>query len=90
MYNPRASAYRQISASSNVCPFPASITSVFCSSSTSGTCTVFDDRGTGTAIRMVDTFPLVAGQTYLLDFIGAAGINVVIGGAASITVGYQQ
>lgn len=89
MINPRASAYRQIAASANVYPLPASITNIFCSSSAAATCTVYDDKASGTAIKIVDTFTLTAGQNYPMDFIAAAGINVVISGGASITVGYQ-
>lgn len=89
MLNPKSSQYKQIAASANVSPVPASITGIFCSSSTSGTATVYDSNGTSTATKIVDTFNLVAGTNYDLGFIAAQGLYVVISGTASVTVGYQ-
>lgn len=89
MLNPQASLYKQLAASANVSPVPASITGLFCSSSSSGTATVYDSNATGTATKIVDTFLLVAGTYHPLGFIAAAGLYVVLGGTASVTVGYQ-
>lgn len=81
------SSPKQVSASGNVAPRGCSIAGVFCSSSTAGTLTVYDDATTGTATKIVDTFTLVAGTWYPLPFAVVNGVNLVIGGAASITIG---
>lgn len=89
MPNPVVESFQpsQISASANVCGVPAMIGGVFCSSSTAGTCTIYDDIATGTTTKIVDTFSLVAGTFYPLPFFAKNGVNVVIGGTAAITVG---
>lgn len=81
------SAPKQISTSGNIAPRACSIAGVFCSSSTSGTLTIYDDASTGTTTKVVDTFSLTAGTWYPLPFSVASGVNVVIGGTASVTVG---
>lgn len=78
---------RQVSASGNVAPRPCSIAGVFCSSSTSGTLTIYDDASTGTTTKIVDTFSLTGGTWYPLPFTVSNGVNLVVGGAASVTVG---
>lgn len=83
-----AGAPKQITASANVSPRAATLTSIFCSASTSGTCTVYDDPATGTSTKIVDTFNLTAGQTYVFNFSASTGLYVMIAGtSASITVG---
>ena len=89
MINPKSSQYKQLAASVNVSAVPAAITNIFCSSSSSGTATVYDSNATGTSTKIVDTFNLVAGTNYDLGFIAAQGLYVVISGTASVTVGYQ-
>jgi len=78
--------YKQISASANCSPRGSNLIGVFCSSSTSGTLTVYDDAATGTSTKAVDTFNLVAGTWYPMPVSTANGIYVVIGATASITV----
>lgn len=85
-----AYGYKQMSASANVSTGPSTLGGIFCSTSTAGTVTVYDDASTGTATKMVDTFSLVPGQYFPLPFGASAGLNVVIGGTASITVGFVR
>lgn len=78
---------RQIIASANVAPRACSIAGIFCSSSTSGTVTIYDDPATGTTTKIVDTFTVAAGTWYPLPFSVSNGVNLVIGGTASVTIG---
>lgn len=77
----------QMTASANIAKGPGGVSTIFCSSSTSGTVTLYDDQGTGTTKKIVDTFNVSAGTSYPLGFGFGQGLNVVIGGTASITVG---
>ena len=81
---------KNISVTSNVCAADGIMAGVFCSSSSSGTLAIYDDAATGTTTKIVDTFNLVAGTWYPLPFAVANGIYCVIGGTASITVGYVR
>lgn len=81
-------SYKQITATANIQSFPSNILGVFCSASTSGTCTIYDDAGTGTTTLVVASFPLVAGQYYNLPFGLSKGLYVVLGGTASVTVAF--
>jgi hypothetical protein len=78
---------RQISATANIAPRSCSIAGVFCSSSSSGAVTIYDDAATGTTTKVVDTFSVTAGTWYPLPFTVSSGVYVVIGGTASVTVG---
>lgn len=78
--------YKQISATANVSALPANLLGVFCSSSTAGTLTVYDDAATGTSTKAVDTVSLTAGTWYPLPIGMSKGIYVVLGGTASVTV----
>jgi hypothetical protein len=82
--------YKQLSASANVSAAPAVLGGIFCSASTSGTVTVYDDAATGTTTKIVDTFSLTAGTFYRLPFGAGTGLYIVIGGTASITVGFNK
>jgi len=82
--------YKQVSASGNICNADGALYGIFCSSSTAGTATIYDDAATGTTTKIVDTFNLTAGTWYPLPFAVANGINLVIGGTASVTVGYLR
>lgn len=63
---------------------------IFCSASSSGTATVYDNTA-ASGSPVVASFPLVAGQYYQLPFKFAVGIFVAIGGtSASITVGVEE
>lgn len=81
---------KQMSASANVCNTSACLGGVFCSSSTSGTLTLYDSATTTTTTKIVDTFSLTAGTFYPLPFGFGSGIYAVVGGTASITVGYTR
>ena len=83
-----SAGYAQIAASGNVWKGPAGLVGIFVSSATSGTITVYDDPGTGATTKIVDTFTVAAGTYYKLPFRALNGLNVVIGGTASITVSY--
>lgn len=79
---------RQISASGNLRSTSGGLLGVFVSSiGGTPTITVYDDAGTGTVSKLVDTFTPVAGTWYPLPFAFANGLNVVIGGTVSATVG---
>lgn len=81
---------KQISATANICSGDGILAGVFCSSSSAGTLTIYDDAATGTGTKIVDTFSLTAGQWYPLPFAVASGIYCVVGGTASITIGYVR
>lgn len=58
---------------------------IFCSSSTSGTVTIYDNTTTsGTAI--VATFTVAAGTFYRLPAAFATGCRIVVANTASVTV----
>jgi hypothetical protein len=82
-------AGKQISASANVCPAPGALAGIFCSSG-SATVTIYDDAGSGTSTKLVDTFTPSPGTFTPLPFEFKNGLNVVISGAGSYTVGFRQ
>lgn len=57
-----------------------------CTSSTSGTLSLYDDAATGTSTPIIVGLPLVAGQWYPLPFCFSNGINAVVGGTATGTL----
>ena len=59
--------------------------SVFCSSSSSGTCTVYDNTSAASPV-VVAQFTLVAGTNYPLDLVFNTGLYVALGGTAAVTV----
>lgn len=89
--NPHAPAYtyQQISASGNVCANDGILGGIFVSAaSATPTITIYDDSANGTATKIVDTFTPVAGEWYPLPFAFSKGLNVVVDGTVSATVGY--
>lgn len=79
---------RQISASGNLRTTSGGMLGIFVSAASgTPTITVYDDASTGTATKLVDTFTPVAGTWYPLPFAFASGLNVVLGGTVSATVG---
>jgi hypothetical protein len=81
--------YKQISASGNVCAVDGVLAGIFISAaSNTPTITVYDDAATGTTTKIVDTFTPVAGTWYPLPFAFSKGLNVVVGGTVSATVGF--
>lgn len=87
--NPAAPAYsyKQIVASGNVCNNDGILGGIFVSSTTSGTVTIYDDPATGTATKIVDTVTLAVGWNPM-PFAFSKGLNIVVGGTLSATVGY--
>lgn len=77
--------FKQLSATTNICAAPVNLLGVFCSSSTVGTLTVYDDAATGTTTKAVDTFTMVAGTWYPIPISTSKGLYFVIGGTTSIT-----
>lgn len=78
----------QITVSANVKVGQGGMLGIFVSSaSATPTITVYDDAATGTSTKLVDTFTPVAGTWYPLPFACANGLNVVLGGTISCTVG---
>lgn len=80
---------RQISASANVLSAPGALAGIFCSSG-SATVTIYDDAGTGTSRKIVDTFTPAVGAFVPLPFALERGCYVVMSGTGSITVGVVQ
>ena len=81
--------YAQVAASGNVWKGPTALLGIFVSAATTTpTITVYDDAATGTTTKIVDTFTPVAGTFYRLPFRALKGLNVVISGTVSCTVGY--
>lgn len=84
-----SAGYAQIAASGNVYKGSAALLGIFVSSASSGTITVYDDPATGTTKTMVATFTVAAGTYYKLPFRAQQGLNIVLGGTVSCTVGYE-
>lgn len=85
-----SAGYAVVSASGNVCPKSCALLGIFvAAASATPTITIYDDAGTGTSVPMVTVFTPVAGTYYKLPFRALNGINVVVGGTVSCTVGYQ-
>ena len=84
-----SAGYAQITASGNVWPKSVALLGIFVSSATAGTITVYDDAGTGTAVKIVDTFTVAPATYYKLPFRTLNGLNVVLGGTVSCTVGFK-
>lgn len=77
---------KAVSASGNVKAVPGGLLGILCSASTSGTVALYDDAATGTTVPIAAAFPVVAGTFYPLPICFANGLNVVLGGTASITL----
>lgn len=88
-HNTAGFTYKQIAASGNVCAIDGIMGGIFVSAASSTpTITVYDDPATGTGTKIVDTFTPVAGTWYPMPFAFSKGLNVVISGTVSATVGY--
>jgi hypothetical protein len=85
--NLNAGGYKQIAATANVSPIPATLLGIFVSAATTTpTITVYDDAGTGTTTKMVDTFTPTAGTWYQIPASASKGIYMVFSGTVSATV----
>lgn len=86
----QSAGYKQLAASANVWPKEAALHGIFVSAaSATPTITVYDDSGTGTTTKIVDTFTPVAAAFYPLPFRALNGLYVVISGTVSCTVAFQ-
>jgi len=84
-------SYKQVSASGNVLNVGGTLGGIFVSAaSATPTITVYDDAATGTTTKLVDTFTPQAGTFYPMPFAVSKGLNVVISGTVSATVGYKS
>lgn len=79
--------YSAISSTTTVRTGAGALGGIFCSSSSSGTCTIYDGTSTGGTV-IAAVFDLEAGKTYPFPIAVGAGIHIVIGGTAAITVLY--
>jgi hypothetical protein len=87
-HNTQGFSYKQITASGNVCAIDGILGGIFVSAaSATPTITVYDDPATGTGTKIVDTFTPTVGWNPM-PFAFAKGLNVVIGGTISATVGF--
>jgi hypothetical protein len=77
---------KAISATANVKSSQGAMLGIFCSSSTSGTITLYDDAATGTSTAIAASFNVTAGTYYSLPVAFANGLYVVVGGTAAVTV----
>ena len=77
---------KAISATANVKSSQGAMLGIFCSSSTSGTITLYDDASTGTTVPIAAVFNVTAGTYYSLPVAFGNGLYVVIGGTAAVTV----
>ena len=84
-----AFTYKLLTATANICSGDGVLGGVWCSSGTA-TVTIYDDSGTGTTTKMVDTFTPTAATYSPLPFGFANGCYVVISGTGSITVAYKK
>ena len=86
--NLNVGGYKYITASGNVSNHSAAIIGIFVSSATTGTLTIYDDAGVGTATLAVATFTVAPSTFYSLPISLGNGINIVIGGTVSATVSF--
>ncbi|AQG98647.1 hypothetical protein A9R05_07470 [Burkholderia sp. KK1] len=76
----------QFTASKNVNAIPGqTLIGIVCSSSTSGTVTIYDSAKTDTTTKLVDTVTLTAGQFLPLYLAASTGHYIVVGGTLSAT-----
>ena len=82
--------YTVVSASGNISPKSVAMVGIFVSGATgTPTITIYDDAATGTTVPLVTTFTPAPATYYKLPFRALHGINIVIGGTVSCTVGLQ-
>jgi hypothetical protein len=82
---------KQVSASGNICERNGRLGGIFVSAaSATPTITIYDDSATGTAKTLVAVFTPTPGTYYKLPFRFTKGLNIVIGGTVSCTVGFER
>jgi hypothetical protein len=86
-HNTQGFSYKQITASGNICGIDGILGGIYCSSTTAGTVTIYDDPATGTATKLLDTTTLEVGWNPM-PFAFSKGLNIVVGGTLSATVGF--
>lgn len=81
--------YKAASASGNISANPCNLNGVFISSATGATLAIFDDSGTGTSQTVVSAFTPASIGYYPMPFVCNRGINAVITGTLTFTVGFN-
>ena len=79
-------SYKNITATANLSPIPATVIGVLCSSTTGGTLILYDSATTTTTDPVTGTITLTAGQFYQIPASTESGIYAVIANTANITV----
>lgn len=80
--------YKNITATGNVSPVPATIIGVLCATTTGGTFIVYDSATTGTGTPITGTITPAAGSFTPIYADATAGLYIVVGGTANLTVIY--
>ena len=75
-----------VSASGNAKVGPGALLGFLCSVSTSGTIALYDDPATGTTTQLLATVSLTAGAFTPFPVAFGQGLNVVIGGTATVSL----
>ena len=83
-----AAGYHNMTSSANVSAVPANLIGIFCSTTSSGTVTVYDDAATGTGTPVTGAITLTAGTWYKIPAGCSKGIYVAIANTANVTVFY--
>ena len=79
-------AYKNISATGNVSKVPCKMLGFFVSTESTGTVRIYDSATTTTSTPVTDTIAVNAGTGYNLPVALTAGMYVVIGGTADVTL----
>lgn len=79
-------AYKNISATGNVSKVPCKMLGFFVSTESTGTVRIYDSATTTTSTPVTDTISVNAGTWYNLPVALTAGMYVVIGGTADVTL----
>ncbi|PXW28248.1 hypothetical protein [Paraburkholderia caballeronis] len=85
----QAYSYRHVSASGNIRAGDGVLGGIFVSAATgTPTIAIYDDAADGVGTLLVDEFTPTPGQWIPLPFAFVNGLNIVIGGTVSATVGF--
>lgn len=77
---------RIVSANGNVKVGSGAILAIIVSASAAGTIALYDDSATGTGTPLMAVMSLTAGQVLPINLAFGAGLNVVFGGTATVTL----
>jgi hypothetical protein len=81
-----AGGYKNITATGNVSPQPATIIGFLCSTTTAGTIQFYDSAATATTTPITGVITPAAGSFTPIKASAGAGIYAVIGGTINVTV----